>query len=353
MKNIFLLILAAVLLVPTVFADTLYLKNKEKVEGRIIKSTDDYVKAEIQGQTVIYFTQEIDHIEVGDQGEEALYDEDLVDEALNLSAFSTMIIRLRAELFYCLMRYDNRLDETMAPQIELIIDSVYNEKYFRAVVKEALMESLDRPRLYNVRELLKMKSLNDLSESYKSTLSEMGRKQIKTYLDSIQLCKPSQQRLDLIERLDYDSAATQFVLDFIKVGIYTIAKGQAVSEYDIARTLKERVHGYLLFLYRDAGDSMLENHIKLAQNESLRWFNHLVRSSINEVNVLLSGRVKSSVDAYLDDIAAQKAMLESAKKKHGKKVKAKKNQKKQEGVDTTGKTLPKTNIVPASWVKEE
>ena len=66
-KKIFCLIVGVIMLNTTVFASVIYLKTGQKVDAKIIKTTDNFVKAIVANDlTVIYFAEEIDHIDRAD-----------------------------------------------------------------------------------------------------------------------------------------------------------------------------------------------------------------------------------------------------------------------------------------------
>lgn len=70
-KEIIFLYFVLPLLNSTCFAETIYLKNGTKIEGRIVEKSEQQVKVDIRGMTLTYFTDEIDRIE-GQAGQVAL-----------------------------------------------------------------------------------------------------------------------------------------------------------------------------------------------------------------------------------------------------------------------------------------
>jgi len=62
-KRIISIQLAFIFFSSICWAETIYLKNGTKVEGKIVEKTEQQVKVDISGITLTYFTDEIDRIE--------------------------------------------------------------------------------------------------------------------------------------------------------------------------------------------------------------------------------------------------------------------------------------------------
>lgn len=61
-----------VMYITIVLADTIILKSGKEIEGKIIEETDEYVKIDIEGVPVTYFSDEVDRIEKGSNSPQSL-----------------------------------------------------------------------------------------------------------------------------------------------------------------------------------------------------------------------------------------------------------------------------------------
>ena len=62
-KTILLTFLLALMFIPVSRADTVYLKNGKKLQGRIVEKTDKQIKISIKGVALTYYAEDIERID--------------------------------------------------------------------------------------------------------------------------------------------------------------------------------------------------------------------------------------------------------------------------------------------------
>ncbi len=121
---------------------------------------------------------------------------------------------------------------------------------------------------------------------------------VKQYLDGLKAKPPTQERSDLIQRVDLASGVSEWAADMSVVSVRSIAEGALAAsgksskealakvERDMAqlrRQLQAQVHGMLFYTYRDASDAELKQYAQLLESDTGRWGTTMIANALRNV----------------------------------------------------------------------
>jgi len=121
---------------------------------------------------------------------------------------------------------------------------------------------------------------------------------VKQYLDGLKAKPPTQERGDLIQRVDLASGVSEWAADMSVVAVRSIAEGSLTTsgkaskdalakvERDMAqlrRQLQVQVHGMLFYTYRDASDAELKQYAQLLESDTGRWGTTMIANALRNV----------------------------------------------------------------------
>ena len=109
-------------------AETIILKSGEKIEGKIVEKTDQYVKVEINGETSTYFADDIDKIEVDQQMQEGEVVTPEAPKADNLDILKEAFQQMRNKEYQSAIGALNKAAKTDPnnPEIYTLAGIIYN-----------------------------------------------------------------------------------------------------------------------------------------------------------------------------------------------------------------------------------
>lgn len=121
---------------------------------------------------------------------------------------------------------------------------------------------------------------------------------VKQYVEGLKAKPPTQERNDLIQRVDLASGVSEWAADMSVVAVRSIAEGALAAsgkaskdalakvERDMAqlrRQLQAQVHGMLFYTYRDASDAELKQYAQLLESDTGRWGTTMIANALRNV----------------------------------------------------------------------
>jgi hypothetical protein len=349
------------------FAETIYLKSGGTVSVKILKTTPTFIKGESDGESVIYFTDEIATIEKDAPENASTYNEQIVDAALTAIDVESLAVWLRDELCKYVMKYDNRIDASMSSAVRSIIYDSYDIKTFYAISKAAFSQQFDRNMLFNVNKFLHSPGIKAVADTRRLLVNGSYKDRWALFLEQAKLNNFDQKRLEAIAALDDVSAFSDFTGNFVYTGLMTIARNQHISKIGLMADVRDDVRNVFYFIFQDSSDAVIQAHSRVAVNKDIRWFNYWLRSAVLEANVMFSNVAAKKVDEYVALVIAEREAHKSKKEKdkeNAAKMAEEKNIKRRElkqkakkklenKVLDVDKNVNKSNLIPASWVDKK
>jgi hypothetical protein len=121
---------------------------------------------------------------------------------------------------------------------------------------------------------------------------------VKQYLEGLKAKPPTQERSDLIQRVDLASGVSEWAADMSVVAVRSVAEGalaasgksskEALTKVEremaqLRRQIQVQVHGMLFYTYRDASDAELKQYAQLLESDTGRWGTTMIANALRNV----------------------------------------------------------------------
>ena len=121
---------------------------------------------------------------------------------------------------------------------------------------------------------------------------------VKQYMESLQAKPPSQERRDLVQRIDVASGTSEWASEMSVVSLRNVvegglaARGEASKDAlrgveremtQLRRQVQTQVHALLFYVYREASDAELKQYAELLESETGRWGTTMIANALKNV----------------------------------------------------------------------
>jgi len=173
---------------------------------------------------------------------------------------------------------------------------------------------------------------------------------LKQYLDKLKANPPSQDRRDLVQRIDVATGSSEWAADMSVVVVRSMVegalatRGEATKEAlrnverdmtQLRRQMQAQVQSLLFYVYRDASDAELKQYAGLLESETGRWGTTMLANALKSV-IDASGRELGTEIAKIA-VARREAMAGRKPAATAEAPKPEKPQAKEEGVKTVSR----------------
>ena len=127
---------------------------------------------------------------------------------------------------------------------------------------------------------------------------------VKQYLEGLKAKPPTQERRDLIQRVDLASGVSEWAADMSVVSVRSVAEGALAASgkssketlakverdmVQLRRQMQVQVQNLLFYTYREASDAELKQYAQLLESETGRWGTTMIANALRNV-IQTSGR---------------------------------------------------------------
>ncbi len=323
-KTILVVFLAAIFTASPLFAETLILKNGQRIEGKIIEKGKDSLKIEFEGVKLVYFNSDIKSI-LDDSGKEitglaeskpaqaeiasqpssapALSPVDeamLIDQVLDQSGIRKQLQQIPAQIS---MQLAARKQE-YKPEVYAILERSMTES-FRAntlyqLAKDCFRKNFDAQKMQDTLTWLQSPLFRKFSGLEMNLSDPKVRAEVKEFTTSLMTKPPPEARLGLVKRFDQATNSTSLAVDIITSinrGMVTgiekfvpvdkrvppdkLDELLAQQRQKIEEPLKSASMISMIFLFRSVSDEELRQYISFYESDTGRWFTRLSSLAMN------------------------------------------------------------------------
>ena len=309
------------------WCDTIFLKDGRKITGRVIDRSEGRVTVNVSGTELVLPESQIETIESGrdelplpeprmkpakksasgrpaqkqpapaEENQDKDLDKNpdkLLRRVIEVSGIEAMVKGLPALLHSQLLQQKDLLDPAVYAQAEKIFAAVYGTDESYESVLAALTKKIDQPRFLAAWQHLHNPLFQKMLHAWRRAESSAGKREEPDFFMSLNLNPPTQERVDLLQKLDafsgwserqvrMEAAALRQCYAFINLclpqekrlppeAIETLV-AQACQKLLVAKRNATLLR--FLFVYRDIDDAEITELIKLSQLNESRWLDAL------------------------------------------------------------------------------
>ena len=287
------------------YADTLILKSGQKIEGKIIEKTNDYVKIDFQGVTITYFNDEIKDILTQDKEstkESVVTDElSLIEEVIDLSGLKRQIDQVPGFMQSQLTQKQQELKPEVFAVLNKVITESFRADIFQQYVKEYFKNNFDKERLMAVRKLWSLPLAKKMTQLEIQGSASTALEDKKAFALNLQANPPSQEHLALAQKLidvtDSVGMLMEIYLGSTKAFITAAAQFSPPDNRPTSEQLDQMLNEKkaqletafrqsliisFLYTYRSASEEELKQYIEIYDSDTGRWFTKLVFGALED-----------------------------------------------------------------------
>jgi len=216
-----------------------------------------------------------------------------------------------------------KLDAADAQAFRQAVERALAEDKINNLLAGELKRSYDPAQFARFIELLR-KPVNEKMTQLEAQAPQPEA--VKQYMEGLKAKPPSQERRDLIQRVDLASGVSEWAADMSVVSVRSVAEGaleasgksskEALAKIDremaqLRRQMQAQVHGLLFYTYRDASDAELKQYAELLETETGRWGTTMIANALRNV-IQATGR---DLGGEIASAAAARRDAQQAKKK--------------------------------------
>lgn len=121
---------------------------------------------------------------------------------------------------------------------------------------------------------------------------------VKQYMDSVKAKPPSQERRDLVQRIDVASGTSEWASEMSVVSLRSVVEGGLAASGEaskdalrgveremtqLRRQVQTQVHALLFYVYREASDAELKQYAELLESDTGRWGTTMIANALKNV----------------------------------------------------------------------
>ena len=300
---------------PFACADTIVLKSGQSVTGNILEKTDKYIKIEVEGVGVTYYSDELKSASFAEKVSDS--PDKLIQDVLESGGINKQIEDLPKVFISGMVSSCEQKNtaEACSMMKEAAMGSFKSEDFNKSVV-DALQLYYDKDRLSAMLGFFRSPLEKKITQEELLSESAEALPQKSEFAKGLLSSPPSESRLALFERSDKAVHSTDLAVEassLIAMELYEAVKnadqGQSgddtAAQMQMELQLRVQLRGPMknasrisfLFDYRHLSDQELNEHITFEESETGRWFTKIINKAFVDAMTLAGKNMAARIVA--------------------------------------------------------
>ncbi len=293
-----------------VLAETIVLTSGETVEAKIINQSEKYIEVEYEGVPITYYLNEIVSVDgkginsPKEKGLEPAADEKvkLVEELLEVTGTKRQFSDQSKQMEDESSQPDKKKQSEMTALVQRVFKDEFKFEKIYEELRKNILANFDRDKILRILKWHHSPLGVKIIESEINSNAKDVSPEEKAFELDLQTNPPSDERIDLIHRLDVVTGTSEMALNStVFLGsqiahVFMMAdpnpkahrQKQELENYkkvmkeQFAPSVKQKLYNSSYFTYKDISDDDLEQYVNFFESEDGKWLSGIMNGGFTK-----------------------------------------------------------------------